>query len=378
MRKIVPLLSLCVLSALAAAQVPKSNHVVVVVEENHSYSSVIGNSSMPFFNSLASHNVLFTQYYANTHPSIGNYFMMTTGQIITNNDSFTGTVTQDNIVRHMLTAGKTWRSYAESLPSVGYTGGNTGAYVSRHNPFSFFSDVRNSSVEKLNLVPFTRFAADLQNNALPDFSYIIPNVSHDAHNGTLAAADNWLKANITPLLSNKQFQQDGILIVVFDESVDTDTAHGGGHIATLMAGPGLKKAYRSGKLYQHNNLLRTVMDALGMRTYPGSAATAVDMTDGFIGLASSSACTAASVGVTVCSPAAGSTMSSPVRVTAAAESTVAITAMRIYVDNVSVYFTKSASLDTSIAVKPGGHHVVVQAWDSRGAIYKNARTITVQ
>ena len=74
---------------------------------------------MPYFNSLASQNVLFTQYYANTHPSIGNYFMITTGQIITNNDSFTGTVTQDNIVRHMLTAGKTWKSYAESLPSVG-------------------------------------------------------------------------------------------------------------------------------------------------------------------------------------------------------------------------------------------------------------------
>ncbi|HWR35716.1 MAG TPA: hypothetical protein VN622_07600, partial [Clostridia bacterium] len=68
------------------AQVPASGHVFVVVEENHSYSSAIGNSSMPYLNSLAAKYGLATQYYANTHPSIGNYFMLTTGQIITNDD----------------------------------------------------------------------------------------------------------------------------------------------------------------------------------------------------------------------------------------------------------------------------------------------------
>jgi phosphatidylinositol-3-phosphatase len=108
--------------ALLTAQIPQSNHVVVVLEENHSYSSVIGSASMPYLNSLASQNALATQYFANTHPSIGNYFMLTTGQIITNNDALNSTVNVDNIVRHLLTAGKTWKSYAESLPSIGYTG----------------------------------------------------------------------------------------------------------------------------------------------------------------------------------------------------------------------------------------------------------------
>src|SRR5436309_2105396 len=78
---------------IAAAAVPSSRHVVVVVEENHGYSSVIGNPQMPYFNSLANQYGLATQYYANTHPSIGNYFMMTAGQIITNNDGYNGTVT---------------------------------------------------------------------------------------------------------------------------------------------------------------------------------------------------------------------------------------------------------------------------------------------
>src|SRR5215471_10318073 len=54
--------------------------VVVVVEENHGYASVIGNSAMPYLNSLATQYGLATQYYADTHPSIGNYFMMTAGQ----------------------------------------------------------------------------------------------------------------------------------------------------------------------------------------------------------------------------------------------------------------------------------------------------------
>ena len=72
----------------SAAAVPLSSHVFLVLEENHSYSNVIGNSSMPYLNGLASKYGLATKYYANTHPSIGNYFMLTAGQIITNNDGF--------------------------------------------------------------------------------------------------------------------------------------------------------------------------------------------------------------------------------------------------------------------------------------------------
>src|ERR1051326_4904892 len=94
-------------------------HVAVVAIENMSYESVIGSSAAPYLNSLAAQYGLATQYYANTHPSIGNYFMLTTGQIITNDDGFTGTVSADNVVRELVGAGKSWKSYAESLPSVG-------------------------------------------------------------------------------------------------------------------------------------------------------------------------------------------------------------------------------------------------------------------
>ena len=253
--------------------VPASNHVFLLVEENHSYSSVIGSSSMPYLNSLASKYGLETQYYADTHPSIGNYFMLTTGAIITNNDGMCSTISNDNIVRHLLTAGKTWKSYAESLPSVGYTGCVSGAYAKRHNPLAFFSDVANSS-EKNNLVPFTQFSKDLVNNALRNFSFIVPNLNDDAHDGTLTQADNWLKTNIAPLLSNATFQKDGLLIIVFDESTDSDTAHGGGHVAALVIGPRVKAGSKSATVYQHQNTLKTVMQALGVKTFPGAASSA--------------------------------------------------------------------------------------------------------
>jgi acid phosphatase len=260
--------------------VPNSSHVFIVVEENHSSSSVIGSSSMPYFNSLAKKYGLATQYFANTHPSIGNYFMLATGQTITNNDSFCSTLSQDNVVRHLLTAGKTFKAYAESLPYAGYTGCGSYPYVKRHNPLAYFSDVANSS-EKYNLVPFGQFSKDLANHTLPNYSFIVPNLLHDAHDGSLSAADSWLKSNIAQLIASSTFQKDGILIIVFDESLDTDIQHGGGHVAAVVIGPKVKPGYRSTILYQHQNVLKTLMKALGLSSFPGAASGAASMSDCF-------------------------------------------------------------------------------------------------
>lgn len=380
-------LLLVVSSFLLHAQVPAANHVVIVLEENQSYSAVIGSASMPYLNSLASEYGLATQYYANAHPSIGNYFMLTAGQLVTNNDSLNSTVDVDNIVRHLLTAGKTWKSYAESLPSVGYTGGDRYPYVRHHNPLSYFSDVVNSSVQKLNLVPFSEFAADLANNRLPEYSFVAPNQNHNAHDcptaptgctdaEKLATADAWLKSNIGPLVNNAEFQQTGILIIVFDEGFSTDTAHGGGHVAAVVVGPKVRKGFKSTAFYQHQNVLRTMLDALRVKSYPGIGGSSANMADLF-GTAASSVCTAAGTGVTVCSPAAGSTDASPVHFAAAAASSHAITAMRIYIDNLSAFTTNANSLNTSLAVNSGTHTVVVQAWDSSGAFFKSTLTIHV-
>lgn len=91
-----------------------------------------------------------------------------------------------------------------------------------------------------------------------------------------------------------------------------------------------------------------------------------------------SGCSASSLGVTICSPTAGTTVGSPVHVTAAAKtSATRITAMRIYVDNVSKYLGSTSTIDTSLSLAAGTHNLVVQAWDSSGAVFKKAETITV-
>lgn len=278
-------------SYLAPAPVPQFGHVFLLVEENQSYQSVIGSSSMPYLNQLANRYGLATNYFANTHPSIGNYFWLTTGQGITNDSNFAGPVTADNIARRLIADGKSWRSYAESLPSVGYTGTDQYPYVKRHNPFAYFSDVIGTS-QANNLVPFSQFSGDLNSNQLPKFSFIIPNQYNNAHDcpqalpsctnaDKLAAADSWLKNNIDPLLASSVFRQDGLLIIVFDESVDTDTTNGGGKVAAVVISSQANQSFQTNVLYQHQNTLRTVAEALGLSSYPGAAATSPGMAEFF-------------------------------------------------------------------------------------------------
>ena len=259
---------------------PASSRVFLVVEENHSYSEVIGNSAMPYLNGLATKFGLATQYYADAHPSIGNYFMLTAGQVETIDDAFTGTVGDDNIVRELMKANKTWRSYAESLPSPGYLGGDVYPYLRHHNPFTYFSDVIGSS-QASNVVPFSQFSADLTSGSLPDFSFIIPNALDDAHDGTLSATDQWLQTNIDPLVTSGAFQSNGVLVIVFDESEITDVAHGGGHVAMVIVGPQIKPGVQSSTLFQHESTLRLVLSTLGVNSFPGNAASATDMGEFF-------------------------------------------------------------------------------------------------
>jgi phosphatidylinositol-3-phosphatase len=270
---------------------PTADHVVVLVLENHSFSQVIGNPAMPYFNSLATRFSLATNYFGVVHPSMGNYFMLTTGVIVSTNDAFAGIVTDDNIVRALTAAGKTWRAYMESLPAPGYIGGDVPPYLKHHDPFAYFSDVAGSAAQAANIVPFGRLAADLASAALPSFAFIAPNIEHDAHTcpanapacadaTKLAAADAWLRSTVEPLINNPAFAK-GVLIITFDEGDPADTANGGGQIATVLAGSLVKKGFRSVTFYQHPSTLRLVLDLLQVSDHPGDSQTAPAMNEFF-------------------------------------------------------------------------------------------------
>lgn len=277
---------LTVNSVSTAPDAPPFGHVVIVVEENANYASVVGaTATMPYLNSLIGSYGLATQYYSNTHPSIGNYLTLTTGQVLTNDDSETPStfpVSVNNVVRELAANGKTWKAYGEDLPSVGYTGGDTGNFAIRHFPLAYLSDVQDSAAGKQTLVPFTQFAADLASGGLPDYSFVTPNLCDDAHSCGLSVADAWLKTHIAPLLSSSPFKDDGLLIILFDESSDDDT-HGGGRIAAVLISPKFSKpGYQSTTLYQHQSTLRLMLEGLGITTdLPGAAATAPTMWEFF-------------------------------------------------------------------------------------------------
>ena len=260
---------------------PRFEHVFVLVEENKNYASVMGNQAMPYLSRLAEQYGLATRYYANTHPSIGNYFMLTVGDTITNNDEFSGVVTENNIVRELVAAGKTWKSYAEDLPSVGYTGDGPKLYARRHNPVSYLSDVVNDSVQRQRLVPFSQLATDVADHTLPNYGFIVPNLCHDAHSCSLDSADQWLRTHVPPLIASPPFKKDGLLIIVFDES-DDDTTGGGGRIVWVGVSPKAKRGYRSATRYQHESTLRLAAEALGLTKFPAAAATAPSMAEFFV------------------------------------------------------------------------------------------------
>ena len=236
---------------------------------------------MPYLKSLASKYGLATQYFANAHPSLPNYFMMTTGQIISLDDGFTGTVDVDNLVRELVNAGKTWKSYAESIPSTGYVGGDVFPYKKGHNPFAYMTDVLNSNAQMQNLVSLSQFNTDVRANQLPNFSFVVPNLLNDAHDGSLQVADQWLQNNIAPLISSSSFQNNGLLIILFDEANFDDLTNGGGHVAAVIVSPKAKSGHQSTTFYQHQSTLRLILEGLGVRKFPGAANAAPEMGEFF-------------------------------------------------------------------------------------------------
>ena len=275
--------SVFVPSALAQ-KLPAFEHVVIVLGENQNYDVSYNPTNMPYLTSLANTYGLGVNYYSDTHPSIGNYFNMTTGFILTDNDGETPQsfpVSKNNIALEVQKAGRTWKDYVESLPSVKDCGGlNEGAYYVRHDPLEYMTTVNK---ETKHFVCFSQFAKDLAKHDLPTLSWIVPNGCDDAHDCPVGTFDTWLKTEIEPLVESSYFQKGGkgLLIVVFDENADSgnpdcDTIIEGkgcgGQVELVVVSPFSKKGYQShggdkrnyNKSYDEGDILHLMAQGLGL------------------------------------------------------------------------------------------------------------------
>jgi phosphatidylinositol-3-phosphatase len=309
------LIALCFVSLASFAQEPqplsdagvpaRSNHVVVVMEENRSINYAL--EYMPYLGSLATEYSQGMQAYSDSHGSWLAYGELTSGMApfggsgdhgICNGDGCSQPINIPNLVNQLGAQGKTWKGYFQSMPYVGFMGYQSGLYVRRHNPFAFYYSLWFQPMQQRNMVPLDGYLLqDIENNRLPNFAWISPDLDHDAHNGlddqhSLAAADAYLQTFVPQLLASPPFQPsgNGVLVVTFDEgeirgdhecggSPDPDNC--GGHTWYVVIGPKVKRGYQSTTHYMQGSQLRMFCDLLGLTSCPGDGATSPSMSEFF-------------------------------------------------------------------------------------------------
>jgi phosphatidylinositol-3-phosphatase len=258
--------------AQPAQALPRFDHVVLVVFENHEYDDVIGSRAAPTFNALARRYALLTQSYGVAHPSLPNYLALVSGSTFgIRSDCVACFVGGRSIADTLEARGLTWSAYQEGIPAAGSTVAYAGRYAGRHAPFLYFRSIRSQQARRERVVPYTRFARDLASGRLPTFSLVVPNLCHSMHDCSVATGDAWLKRLVTPLLASPELARS-VVIVTFDEG--ESNVRGGGRIPTLVLGPLVRPGARSSRLVTHYGVLRTIEDGLGLPRLGASASAA--------------------------------------------------------------------------------------------------------
>lgn len=251
-------------ASTADAPVPAIDHVVIIMEENKSRQAIVGNADAPYLNSLMRTYATATHYSGVTHPSLPNYIALTAGTTAgINSDCTPGSHCQaavTNISDVLEQSGRTWKAYMEDMPAP-CTATNDNLYAVRHNPFMYYPGVRDNT-ERCNqhVVPFTRLGKDLA--ALPDYTFISPNLCNDMHNCSVKTGDQWLAAHVPTILASPAFtKQHSLLVIVWDEDENRGANN---EVAIVFVGPAAKRGYTATTPYDHYSLLHTIESALNV------------------------------------------------------------------------------------------------------------------
>ncbi|KAJ5930066.1 hypothetical protein N7466_005559 [Penicillium verhagenii] len=236
---------------------------VQIFLENEDYSAAIANTNLAY---LASLGITLTNYYAITHPSQPNYVAAVGGNTfdIADDDTHYISSSTKTIVDLLEDAGVSWSVYQEDMPYSGfeanYPNQKTGAndYMRKHNPLMSYDSVTSVTDRLAKSKNFTMFYEDLDNNALPQWMFITPNMTDDGHDSSLATAGLWSRDFLTPLLANEDFNTDSTLIILtFDEGLTTGT----NQIYAVLLGGALSSdqvGTTDDTAYNHYSLLKTV------------------------------------------------------------------------------------------------------------------------
>jgi hypothetical protein len=302
----------------------KLDRAFIIVLEDHSQLSVIGDPNTPYITSLALRYGQATNYYGVTHPSEPNYVAMISGSNWgINNDDPANRFDHPNLVDGLEASHISWGAYLEALPDDPladfWPSSANPLYVSRHNPFALFTDIRDNPARVANIKPYTALAADLNGQHAPRFVYIVPDQCNDMHGGVNAAipghpetpcpfgstnddpngaslkqkADKFVKNAVTMIMSSRAWTQRSAIFIVADEGDYTGNTvnggwdspagccdspvlpagdpaispdwpgglYGGALVPAIVIDPSGPSHFTSGTAYNHYSLLRTIEDA---------------------------------------------------------------------------------------------------------------------
>lgn len=265
--------------------VPVFSHVVVIVTENREFEDIIGSTKMPNFNGWAKQYALLTEYYGVTHPSLPNYLTMISGDYFGIQSDCTDCYVRAQSLPDLLeAAGRTWKTYQEGLPKPGFTGPGSGRYAQRHNPFVYFDAIRlNPERCRRCVVPLDDLASDLEQDRLPDFSFIMPDLCNSAHDCGIQVNDAWLSRIVNSILKSPSFDRTSLIVLTFDEGTTARSCCGspplaaGGRIATVLISPLVKPGFRDATPYSHYSLLKTIAASWNLKELGHAANPAVNL-----------------------------------------------------------------------------------------------------
>jgi phosphatidylinositol-3-phosphatase len=312
--------------------IPRYNHIIEIMMENTSYSTIIGNSVAPNINALASKYGLATDYFGVTHPSEPNYVANVGGSYfgIQDDNQFyctpamastdpncagttvDHTISAPNLASQLTAAGKTWKGYFQNLPPIPSTGvvvtgvnangpysfkwpSNTDAlYASKHNPFVNFTSTQGALSD---MVPDTQLGTDLATGNLANYSLVVPDQCHDMHgiaacgdtNELISTGDTYVGQLVTEITHSAVWQHGlNAIVVTWDEDDFSDQGQpgtgccaadiGGGHVPTIVITNDSHHHVADSTPYNHYSLLLSMERAFGLPCI----ANACDSKDGVV------------------------------------------------------------------------------------------------
>jgi hypothetical protein len=328
-------------------------HIFYIMMENHATNEIIGNTAdAPYINQLAGQYGVAMSYYGVTHPSLPNYLAAFSGnfqgiwddckadasvtcapqefgpdasytnkmELLTPDEiasathkahMFDGQNLVDQLEAHHLT----WKAYMQSMPSVGFTGEYAPVdtvqeqavprklYAVKHNPFFYFTDIRNTPARMQLVVPFTQFAQDITSSNVPNFVWISPDQCNDMHGITttnamaasvnipdcafpasgldhkvIALGDKFLSATVPMIMNSPAWKDNSAIVIAWDEDdyagdtgccksptgVSGATLGGANAPAIIITSKGPNHIVVSDTSYNHYSLLGTIEKLWGL------------------------------------------------------------------------------------------------------------------